>query len=89
MLTPKLIKQARAASRTKLDQGQQWEEFRATTQKWAGHVRDLIEATQEANLPWSQSAKKLVVAAENGESLEVQVLKMKQHLFNVRTFSQT
>jgi len=74
MLTPTLIKQARAASRTKMDHGRPWEDFRTTSQKWAGHLRDLIEVTQEANHPWSQSARALVAAAENGESLEDQVL---------------
>ncbi len=52
MLTPKLVKQARAVSRSQWDQGQVWDDFRTSTQKWAGHVRDLIEATQEANLPY-------------------------------------
>lgn len=74
MLTPKLLKQARVASRSKQDQNSQpWEDFRTTTHTWAGHVRDLIDATQQANLPWSHTAEQLVKAAETGNHLEAEV----------------
>ncbi len=44
-----------------------------STQKWAGHVRQLVDATQKANLPWSQTADNLVSAAASGVGVNKQV----------------
>ena len=42
------------------------QQLEASTQAWAGHVRQLIAATQRANRPWSQTAEDLVAMAEDG-----------------------
>lgn len=78
-LTPALLRQARVASRSKKGgrDRQPWEDFRATSHRWAGNVRDLINAMQQANLPWSHTAEQLVNAAETGQHLEAQVNKYK------------
>ncbi len=44
-----------------------------STQKWAGHVRQLVDATQQANLPWSRTADNLVTAATTGEGVKKHV----------------
>lgn len=40
---------------------------------WAGHVRQLVDASQQANLPWSRSTERLVSAAKSGCGLEEEV----------------
>ena len=49
------------------------DELQVSTHQWAGHVRQLVDATQQANLPWSKTADKLVVAAKTGKGIEKQV----------------
>lgn len=71
-LTPRILDQAALVSRNPHRQ-QQKEEFQAVTHLWAGNVRDLINATQQANLPWSRRAEQLVDAAENKDGLDLQV----------------
>lgn len=71
-LTPRILDQASLVSRHPQHQHQR-EEFQAVTHQWAGNVRDLINATQQANLPWSRRADQLVDAAENNEGLDLQV----------------
>ncbi len=71
-LTPRLLRQADQVSKNP-QQRRKKEEFQATTHLWAGHVRELINATQEANLPWSRTAEHLVRAVRTGEGLEEQV----------------
>lgn len=48
-------------------------ELQLSSHQWAGHVSQLIEATQKANYPWSKTAERLVSAAKKGEGLEAQV----------------
>ena len=71
-LTPQVIEQAEKVANDP-QQREKLDELHATTLQWAGHVRQLIDATQDANLPWSMTAKQLVVAAKSGEALEAQV----------------
>ncbi len=55
-----------------------------TMHQWAGNVGQLIDATQEANRPWSQTMEKLVTATKTGEGVEKQVIKNKTLLGHVR-----
>ena len=71
-LTPRILDQADLVSRTPHHR-QQKAEFDAITHQWAGNVRDLINAMQQANLPWSHRVQQLMDAAESGEGLESQV----------------
>lgn len=71
-LTPQVIEQAEEVAKDP-QQREKLNELHATTHQWAGHVRQLIDATQDANLPWSVTAEKLVIAAKSGEALETQV----------------
>lgn len=71
-LTPRIIDQAALLSRNPRLR-QQNQEFQAVTHQWAGNVRDLIDAMQQANLPWSHRAQQLVEAAQNQDGLDMQV----------------
>ena len=71
-MTPQVIEQAKALARDP-QQGAKVNELHAVTHQWAGHVRQLVDATQNANLPWSKTAERLVTAAKSGEALDVQV----------------
>lgn len=71
-LTPRILDKADLVSRTPHLQ-QEKAEFDAITHQWAGNVRDLINAMQQANLPWSHRVQQLMDAAESGEGLESQV----------------
>ena len=75
MLTPKLIEQAEDmvyvddtnARPTDL------ENLQLLGHQWAGHVRSLIEASQQANMPWSRTAHRLVRSAKQRKGLEKEV----------------
>lgn len=56
-------------------------DLQLSSHQWAGHVSQLIEATQKANYPWSKTAERLVSAAKQGEGLEVQVRNIIFYLF--------
>lgn len=71
-LTPRILSQADLVSRNP-QLRQPREEFQASTHQWAGNVRDLINAMQQANLPWSRRADQLLEAARTGQGLESQV----------------
>ena len=71
-LTPRILSQADLVSRNP-QLHQRREEFQASAHQWAGNVRDLINAMQQANLPWSRRADQLLEAAQSGQGLESQV----------------
>ena len=81
-MTPQVIEQAKTLARDP-QQGEKVNELHAITHQWAGHVRQLVDATQDANLPWSRTAEQLVMAAKSGKALEVQVCKY-NHGINCR-----
>ncbi len=72
-LTPRIIDQASLVSRTP-SLPQQRAEFEVMTHQWAGHVRELMDATHQASLPWSHRTQLLIDAAQRGEGLEAQVI---------------
>ena len=69
-LVPQVIDKAQRLAR---DPGHSAGELQVSTQRWAGHVRQLVDATQQANLPWSKTASKLVTAAKTGKDIRKQV----------------
>lgn len=71
-LTPQVIQQAETAAKHP-GQGRKVGEMEMTMHRWAGNVRQLVDATQQANLPWSRTMQNLVTAAKSGEGLEKQV----------------
>lgn len=71
-LTPSLIRHAQRIAKDPRAM-KELEELEADISQWAGHVRYLIDATQKANLPWSKTAERLVMAAKTGEGLQTQV----------------
>ena len=71
-LTPTVIEHAEGLVKDPKER-QRLEELQISSHQWAGHVRQLIEATQKANYPWSKTAQRLVTAAKQGEGLEAQV----------------
>ena len=70
-LTPRVIEQAEEVAKN--PEGRKVEELQMTMHQWAGHVRQLIDATQKANLPWSKTAEGLVTAAKRGEDMKKEV----------------
>ena len=72
-LTPQVIGHAEEVARDPLRSRQPLEDLQLSSHQWAGHVSQLIEATQKANYPWSKTAERLVSAAKTGEGLEAQV----------------
>ena len=80
-LTPRILDQAELVSRAGgphhrgngSDDGEQEAEFDSMAHQWAGNMRELIDAMQQASLPWSHRAQQLVDAAQSGEGLEEQV----------------
>eukprot|EP00731_Ephydatia_muelleri_P020881 Em0013g608a len=71
-LTPSLIRHAQRIAKDPRAM-KELEELEADISQWAGHVRYLIDATQKANLPWSTTAERLVMAAKTGEGLQTQI----------------
>ena len=69
LMVPQVIDQAEQVARDPASLS----DLHISTQKWAGHVRQLVDATQQANLPWSRTADKLVTAAKTGEGVRKQV----------------
>ena len=67
MLTPRMIEQAEAVARDPR-QRQKLDSLEATSHQWAGHVKQLIDATQQANLPWSKTAEGLQKATKSGKA---------------------
>ena len=55
------------------------EALHASTHQWAGHVHHMISAAKEANLPWSQTAERLIDAARTGQDLQAQVRSIHMH----------
>ena len=72
LLTPQMIEQAEEVARDP-QQRQKLDDLEATSHKWAGHVKQLIDATQQANLPWSKTAENLQKAAMTDVGLQSQV----------------
>ena len=71
-LTPQVIGHAEEVARDPTE-SHRLGDLQLTSHQWAGHVSQLIEATQKANYPWSKTADRLVSAAKKGEGLEAQV----------------
>ena len=71
-LTPQVIGHAEEVVRDPAGT-RRLEELQLSSHQWAGHVGQLIEATQKANYPWSKTAERLVAAAKKGKGLEAQV----------------
>lgn len=71
-LTPQVIGHAEVVARDPTE-SHRLGDLQLTSHQWAGHVSQLIEATQKANYPWSKTAERLVMAAKRGEGLEAQV----------------
>ena len=69
-LTPQLI---RKAKQTVQDGGQDFTDLENLSHQWAGHVRTLLNASQKANMPWSQLAGRLVSSARKRKGLEKEV----------------
>lgn len=67
-----MIEQAEAVARDP-HQRHKLRDLEATSHQWAGHVKQLIDATQQANLPWSKTAERLKVAAKTEVGLQTQV----------------
>lgn len=73
LLTPRMIEQAEEVARDP-HQSRKLDDLEATSHQWAGHVKQLIDATQQANLPWSKTAEKLQKAAKFEVGLHTQVI---------------
>ena len=41
--------------------------------QWTGHVRTLLDASQRANMPWSNTARRLVTSAKERSDLDTEV----------------
>lgn len=73
LLTPQMIEQAEEVAKNP-HQRNKLDDLEATSHQWAGHVKQLIDATQQANLPWSKTAENLQKAAKSeDEDLQIQV----------------
>ena len=72
-LTPRVIGHAEEVARGPAGSQRRLEDLQLSSHEWAGHVSQLIEATQKANYPWSKTAERLVSAAKSGRGLEAQV----------------
>ena len=48
-------------------------ELELLTQQWTGHVGNLIQASHDANMPWSRSARRLVSSAKTRKGLKKEV----------------
>ena len=77
-LTPQVIGHAEEVARDPAGRQRQLEDLQLSSHQWAGHVSQLIEATQKANYPWSKTAERLVSAAKRGEGLETQVSRFRR-----------
>ena len=77
-LTPQVIGHAEEVARDPAGGQRQLEDLQLSSHQWAGHVSQLIEATQKANYPWSKTAERLVSAAKRGEGLETQVSRFRR-----------
>ena len=62
-----MIEQAEEVARDPR-QRQNLDDLEATSHQWAGHVKQLIDATQQANLPWSKTAERLQKATKEGKA---------------------
>lgn len=71
-LTPKVIGHAEEVVRDPTE-SHRLGDLQLSSHQWAGHVSQLMEATQKANYPWSKTAERLVSAAKQGKGLEAQV----------------
>ena len=71
-LTPRVIEHAEGLVQDP-QETQRLQELQMSSHQWAGHVRQLIEATQKANYPWSKTADRLVAAARQGKGLDEQM----------------
>ena len=71
-LTPQVIEHAEEVVRDPT-RSVRLGDLQLTSHQWAGHVSQLMDATQKANYPWSKTAERLVSAAKHGEGLEAQV----------------
>ena len=71
-LTPRVIEHAEGLVQDP-QETQRLQELQTSSHQWAGHVCQLIEATQKANYLWSKTADRLVAAARKGEGLDEQM----------------
>ena len=72
-LTPHVIRRAEEIVHGVKDEEGEDKDLDSLSQQWAGHVRTLIEASQKANMPWSQSARRLVKSAKSRKGLDKEV----------------
>ena len=73
-LTPQLIRKAKeSAYHAHPDHGDKAKELEVLSHQWVGHVRALIDASQQANLPWTRTSRRLVHSARSRKGLEKQV----------------
>ena len=80
-LVPQVIDKAERLAR---DPSRSEGELQVSTQMWAGHVQQLVGATQQANLPWSKTASKVVKAARTGKDIRKQVRQSVQMILLVQ-----
>lgn len=75
VLTPKIIRQAEDVNvvDNHEDVDGYGESLQLLSHQWAGHVRSLIEASQQVNMPWSKTAHRLVRSAKTRKGLEREV----------------
>ena len=71
-LTPRIIEQAQQVAAYP-ERRKVVGQLDDTTHQWVGHVGQLIDATQQANLPWSKTAERLADAAKAGIGVQTQV----------------
>ena len=78
-LTPQLIRKAKESAQ-QTDHRDKAKELEVLSHQWVGHVRALIDASQQANLPWSRMSRRLVHSARSRKGLEKQVCEFVQML---------
>ena len=79
LLTPRMIDQAEEVARDP-QQRHKLQDLETTSHQWAGHVKQLIDATQQANLPWSKTAERLKTAAKSEVGFQTQVKLLQYYL---------
>ena len=72
-LTPRVIRHAEEVVKGGEGESRRLGQLQVSSHQWAGHVRQLIQATQQANYPWSETAERLVSSAKQGKGVEKQV----------------
>lgn len=76
-LTPRIIKKAEEVINRQGEEEEEEEsdedDLEELSEQWTGHVQNLLEASQKANMPWSRSAKRLVTSAKTRRGLDKEV----------------